>query len=149
MDLVWFAVIAGIIGLVFVIYLASTVLKNDMGSERVREITSAIEEGALAFLKREYWTLGIFVVVVFVILALVPDIGWKTGVAYLAGAVTSAGAGYTGMRMGIKANGRTATAAQKGLNPALRIAFSSGAVMGTTEVALGILGLSAIYLILG
>ncbi len=79
MDLVWYAVIAGIIGLGFVIYLASTVLKNDMGSERVREITSAIEEGALAFLKREYKTLGIFVVVVFAVLALLPDIGWKTG----------------------------------------------------------------------
>jgi K(+)-stimulated pyrophosphate-energized sodium pump len=149
MDLVWYAVIAGIIGLVFVVYLASTVLKKDMGNERVREITSAIEEGALAFLKREYKTLGIFVVVVFAVLALLPDIGWKTGVAYLAGAITSGGAGYIGMRMGIKANGRTATAAQKGLNPALRIAFSSGAVMGTTVVALGILGLSAIYLIFG
>jgi len=149
MGLIWYAVIAGIIGIGFVVYLASTVLKNAVGSERVREITSAIEEGALAFLKREYRTLAIFVIVVFVILALVPDIGWKTGVAYLAGAVTSAGAGYIGMRMGVKANGRTATAAQKGLNPALRVAFSSGAVMGTTVVALGILGLSIIYLIFG
>jgi K(+)-stimulated pyrophosphate-energized sodium pump len=124
-------------------------MKNDMGNELVREITSAIEEGALAFLKREYWTLTIFVILVFALLSLLPGIGWKTGVAYLAGAITSAGAGYIGMRMGIKANGRTATAAQKGLNPALRVAFSSGAVMGTTVVALGILGLSAIYLIFG
>ncbi|MDP7525559.1 MAG: sodium/proton-translocating pyrophosphatase, partial [Dehalococcoidales bacterium] len=149
MDLIWYAVIAGILGLGFVAYLASTVMKNDMGNELVREITSAIEEGALAFLKREYWTLTIFVILVFALLSLLPGIGWKTGVAYLAGAITSAGAGYIGMRMGIKANGRTATAAQKGLNPALRVAFSSGAVMGTTVVALGILGLSAIYLIFG
>lgn len=149
MGLIWYAVIAGIIGLGFVVYLISTVLKHNMGSERVREITSAIEEGALAFLKREYRTLAVFVVVVFVVLALIPDIGWKTGVAYLVGAITSGGAGYIGMRIGIKANGRTATAAQKGLNPALRIAFSSGAVMGTTVVALGILGLSLIYLIFG
>ncbi|MFC1952987.1 sodium-translocating pyrophosphatase [Chloroflexota bacterium] len=149
MDLIWFAVIAGIIGLGFVVFLASNMLKNDMGSERVREITLAIEEGALAFLKREYWTLGIFVVIVFAVLALIPGIGWKTGVAYLVGAVASGGAGYIGMRMGVKANGRTATAAQKGLNPALRVAFSSGAVMGTTVVSLGILGLSAIYLIFG
>ena len=85
MDLVWYAVIAGIIGLVFVAYLASTVLKKDMGNKRVIEITSAIEEGALAFLKREYMTLAIFVAVVFAVLALVPDIGWKTGIAYLAG----------------------------------------------------------------
>ena len=149
MDLIWYAVIAGILGLGFVAYLASTVMKNAMGNELVREITSAIEEGALAFLKREYWTLTIFVILVFALLSLLPGIGWKTGVAYLAGAITSAGAGYIGMRMGIKANGRTATAAQKGLNPALRVAFSSGAVMGTTVVALGILGLSAIYLIFG
>ncbi|MFC1991550.1 sodium-translocating pyrophosphatase [Chloroflexota bacterium] len=149
MDLIWYAVIAGIIGLGFVVYLASTVLKKDAGNKRVVEITTAIEEGALAFLKREYRTLVIFVAIVFVVLALIPGIGWKTGVAYLIGAIASAGAGYIGMRMGVKANGRTATAAQKGLNPALRVAFSSGAVMGTTVVALGILGLSLIYLIFG
>ncbi|MFC1988815.1 sodium-translocating pyrophosphatase [Chloroflexota bacterium] len=149
MDLIWYAVITGIIGLGFVVFLASNVLKNDAGSARVREITSAIEEGAIAFLRREYMTMAVFVVVVFAVLVLVPGIGWKTGVAYLIGAVASAGAGYIGMRMGVKANGRTVTAARKGLNPALRVAFSSGAVMGTTVVALGILGLSFIYLIFG
>ncbi|MFC2041205.1 sodium-translocating pyrophosphatase [Chloroflexota bacterium] len=149
MDLIWYGVIAGIIGLGFVVYLASTVLKNDVGSKRVVEITSAIEEGALAFLKREYRTLAVFVILVFVLLTVIPDIGWKTGVAYLIGTVTSGGAGYIGMRMGVKANGRAATAAQKGLNNALRVAFSSGAVMGTTVVALGILGLALIYLIFG
>jgi len=149
MNLIWFAVIAGIIGLVFVIFLAVNVLKKDAGSERIKEITTAIEEGAKAFLRREYITLVAFVVVVFIVLAVIPDIRWEAAVAYLVGAVTSAGAGYIGMRMGVKANGRTATAAQKGLNPALRIAFSSGSVMGTTVVALGILGLSIIYLIFG
>jgi K(+)-stimulated pyrophosphate-energized sodium pump len=149
MNLIWFAVIAGIIGLVFVIFLAVNVLKKDAGSERIREITTAIEEGAKAFLRREYITLVAFVVVVFIVLAVIPDIRWEAAVAYLVWAVTSAGAGYIGMRMGVKANGRTATAAQKGLNPALRIAFSSGSVMGTTVVALGILGLSIIYLIFG
>ncbi|HEY95200.1 MAG TPA: sodium-translocating pyrophosphatase [Dehalococcoidia bacterium] len=149
MDLIWLAVIAGIIGILFVVYLAVNVLKKDVGSERIREITSAIEEGSKAFLKREYITLAVFVVVVFIVLCVIPDIRWEAGVAYLVGAVTSAGAGYIGMRMGVKANGRTATAAQKGLNPALRVAFSSGSVMGTTVVALGILGLSIIYLIFG
>jgi K(+)-stimulated pyrophosphate-energized sodium pump len=149
MDLIWFAVIAGIVGLVFVIFIALNVMKKDVGSERIREITTAIEEGSKAFLKREYVTLAVFVVVVFIILCVIPDIRWEAGVAYLVGAVTSAGAGYIGMRMGVKANGRTATAAQKGLNPALRVAFSSGSVMGTTVVALGILGLSIIYLIFG
>ncbi len=149
MDLIWFAVIAGVIGLGFVVYLAANVLKKNKGSERIVEITSAIEEGSLAFLKREYLTLIVFVIVVFVVLSVIPDIGWKTGIAYLVGTIASGGAGYIGMRMGVKANGRTATAAQTGLNPALRVAFSSGAVMGTTVVALGILGLSIIYLIFG
>ena len=149
MDLIWYAVIAGIIGLGFVVYLVSTVLKKDAGSNSIVEITLAIEEGALAFLKREYMTLVVFVIIVFVVLVAIPSIGWKTGVAYLIGTIASGGAGYIGMRMGVKANGRTATAAQKGLNPALRVAFSSGAVMGTTVVALGILGLSLIYLVFG
>ena len=68
MGLIWFAVIAGVIGLAFVVYLASTVLKKDAGSDRIKEITSAIEEGSLAFLKREYLTLIVFVVVIFIIL---------------------------------------------------------------------------------
>ncbi len=149
MGLIWFAVIAGVVGLAFVVYLASTVMKKDAGSDRIKEITSAIEEGSIAFLKREYVTLVVFVVIVFIILCVIPQIGWKTGIAYLFGTIASGGAGYIGMRMGVKANGRTATAAQKGLNPALRVAFSSGAVMGTTVVALGILGLSIVYLIFG
>jgi K(+)-stimulated pyrophosphate-energized sodium pump len=149
MDLIWFAFIAGIVGLVFVIFLAVNVLKKEVGSERIKEITTAIEEGAKAFLRREYITLVVFVIIIFVVLTVIPDIGWKTGVAYLLGTITSGSAGYIGMRMGVKANGRTATAAQKGLNPALRVAFSSGAVMGTTVVALGILGLSIVYLIFG
>jgi K(+)-stimulated pyrophosphate-energized sodium pump len=149
MGLIWVAVIVGVIGLAFVGYLASTVLKKDAGSARIKEITAAIEEGALAFLKREYITLAVFVVVVFIVLCVIPDIRWEAAVAYLVGAITSAGSGYIGMRMGVKANGRTATAAQKGLNPALRVAFSSGSVMGTTVVALGILGLSIVYLIFG
>jgi K(+)-stimulated pyrophosphate-energized sodium pump len=149
MNLIWFAVIAGAIGVAFVIYAASTVLNKDEGSARVKEITSAIEEGAKAFLKREYLTLAVFVLVVFIVLSVIPSIGWKAGIAYLLGTICSGGAGYIGMRMGVKANGRTATAAQIGLNPALRIAFSSGAVMGTTVVALGILGLSVVYLVFG
>ncbi len=149
MDLIWFAVIAGVIGLVFITIMAMNVLRKDAGSARIKEITSAIEEGAIAFLKREYVTLSVFVVVVFIIMCVIPDIRWEAGVAYLVGALTSAGAGYIGMRLGVKANGRTATAAQKGLNAALRVAFSSGSVMGTTVVALGILGLSIIYIIFG
>jgi K(+)-stimulated pyrophosphate-energized sodium pump len=145
--MVFIAIAAGVLALAFVCYLAFTVLRHEQGSDRVREITSAIEEGALAFLGREYKTLAVLVVLLAIILAAVPSIGWRTSIAFLVGVVTSAGSGYIGMRMGIQANGRTATAAIKGLNPALRVAFSSGAVMGTTVVALAILGLSIIYMI--
>jgi K(+)-stimulated pyrophosphate-energized sodium pump len=149
MNLIWLAVIAGVIGIAFVIYLAYTVLKKDAGNARIKEISAAIEEGALAFLKREYMTLSVFVVVIFIVMCVIPSIRWEAAVAYLVGSITSAGAGYIGMRIGVKANGRTAAAAQKGLNAALRVAFSSGTVMGTTVVAVGILGLSLIYLIFG
>jgi K(+)-stimulated pyrophosphate-energized sodium pump len=147
MSMVWISVIAGVVGVGFVGYLAATVLRHDPGTARIREIVAAIEEGSRAFLKREYMTLAVFVAVVAVVLAVIPSIGWKTSIAYLVGAMASAGAGYIGMRMGVKANGRTATAAMKGLNAGLRVAFSSGAVMGTTVVALGILGLSIVYLV--
>ena len=80
MNLIWIAVIVGVIGLAFVGYLASTVLKKDAGTARIKEITSAIEEGALAFLKREYITLGVFVVVVFIAMAVIPGIRWEAAV---------------------------------------------------------------------
>ncbi|MEW6033882.1 MAG: sodium-translocating pyrophosphatase [Chloroflexota bacterium] len=143
--MVLIAIATGVVGLAFVAYLAWSVLKHDPGTPRVREIVAAIEEGALAFLSREYKTLVWFVLLVAVVLAVFID--WRTAIAYVVGTITSVGAGYAGMRMGVRANGRTATAAMKGLNPALRVAFSSGGVMGTIVVALGVLGLGIVYLI--
>ncbi|PIU57805.1 MAG: sodium-translocating pyrophosphatase, partial [Chloroflexi bacterium CG07_land_8_20_14_0_80_51_10] len=101
------------------------------------------KEGALAFLHREYQILGIFVVVVAIILGFV--LSWWTALAFVFGAACSIGAGYSGMNMAIRTNGRTTAAAQKSLNEGLKVAFRGGAVMGMCVVGIGILGLSIIY----
>jgi K(+)-stimulated pyrophosphate-energized sodium pump len=139
------AIITAVLGLVFVAYLARSVLKEDLGSERIREISEAIKEGALAFLHREYQILGVFVAIVTIILWLVPGLGWKQAVSFIFGAVCSMGAGYVGMNMAIRSNGRTTAAAQKGLNEGLKVAFRGGAVMGMSVVSIGVLGLSILY----
>lgn len=143
MDPIYVAVITGIVGLIFVGFLVRSVLKADPGSERIREISEAIKEGALAFLHREYQILSIFVVVVAIILGIV--LGWWVALAFVFGAACSIGAGYSGMNIAIRSNGRTATAAQKSLNEALKVSFRGGAVMGMCVVSIGIIGLSVLY----
>jgi K(+)-stimulated pyrophosphate-energized sodium pump len=147
MDLVWICVIVGLVGAGAVAYFVRYVLRQDQGSERVKEISGAIKEGGLAFIHREYYTLGIVVLIVAIILTWVPDLGWRVSVAFLFGALCSMGAGYAGMNMALRANGRTCTAAQKSLNQALRVSFRGGAVMGLTVVSIGIIGLSVLYLV--
>ena len=143
MDSIVVAIIAGVLALVFAGILAMRVLKEEEGTDEMRDIAKAIREGAMAFLGREYRVLAIFIIIVAVILAVLIDP--KTAVAYLLGAFLSGGSGYIGMNIAIRANVRTTAAAMRGLNPALRVAFSSGAVMGTTVVGLGLLGLSILY----
>ncbi|MFO7773947.1 MAG: sodium-translocating pyrophosphatase [Dehalococcoidia bacterium] len=145
MDLVWICVIVGLIGAAVVAYFVRYVLRQDQGSERVREISGAIKEGGLAFIHREYRTLAIVVAVIAIVLAIVPDLGWRVAVAFIFGAVCSMGAGYAGMNMALRSNGRTCAAAQKGVNQGLRVAFRGGAVMGLTVVSIGLIGLSILY----
>ncbi len=147
MDPVWIAVISGILGLGFAGVLAFYVLKQDEGIDRIKEISAAIKEGALAFLYREYRILAIFVIVIAIVLGVVPSLGWWVSLAFLFGALCSAGAGYAGMNMAIRANGRTAAAAQKSLNEGLKVSFRSGAVMGMCVVGIGIIGLCILYFI--
>ncbi|MBE9470439.1 MAG: sodium-translocating pyrophosphatase [Chloroflexi bacterium] len=147
MDLVWICVIVGLVGAGVVAFFVRYVLGQDAGSEKVQEVSRAIREGAMAFIGREYRTLAIAVVVIAIILAVVPALGWRMSVAFLFGAVCSMGAGYAGMSVAVRANGRTCAAAQKGLNQGLRVAFRSGAVMGLTVVSIGILGLSILYFV--
>jgi K(+)-stimulated pyrophosphate-energized sodium pump len=145
MDLVWICVIAGLAAAGVVAFFVRYVLKQDQGSEKLREISAAIKEGGLAFIHREYRTLGIVVAVIAIALAVIPGLGWRLSVAFIFGALCSMGAGYAGMNMALRTNGRTCAAAQKGLNQGLRVSFRGGAVMGLTVVSIGIIGLSVLY----
>ncbi|EOD00762.1 sodium-translocating pyrophosphatase [Caldisalinibacter kiritimatiensis] len=145
-SLIYLAPIAGIIALLFAYYKANKIGKVDVGTERMKEISSYIQEGAMAFLSREYKTLIVFVAILFVVLGF--GIDWNTAFCFLVGATFSALAGFFGMRVATKANVRTANAAKEsGMNKALDVAFSGGAVMGMSVVGLGLLGVGALYLI--
>ena len=157
-EVIYFAIAASVIGLLFAVYLAAAIVRQDQGSERVRFIGHAIQQGATAFLKREYGVLAVFVVVVVVVIALFIDydilnridgeesVGVpSTAIAYLIGAIGSALAGYIGMSIAVRANTRTTVKAQEGLNSALRLAFNSGAVMGLSVVGIGLLGVTILY----
>jgi len=141
------AILSGVLGIVVAAFLAYYVLKQPQGSKKVIEISSAIKEGALAFLGREYRILAIFVVIVAIILGVVPDLGWFVALAFVFGAVCSGLAGFIGMSIAIRSNSRTAAAAQQSLNQGLRVSFRAGAVMGLSVVSIGIIGLSILYLI--
>ena len=140
------APVVGVLALLFALYKANSIEKTSPGNDRMKEIASFIEEGAMAFLKREYKALSIFVVVLFVVLAV--GINWQTAVSFLLGAVFSALAGYFGMKVATKANVRTANAAmEEGMNKALNVAFSGGSVMGMSVVGLGIIGVGILYIL--
>ena len=141
--------VAAVLALLFAAYLAAKVNRQDEGTERMKEIARAIAEGARAFLTAEYKILVIFVLVLFVLIGF--GIGsWVTAVCFVIGALFSTIAGYCGMTVATKANVRTANAArQGGMNRALSVAFSGGAVMGMCVAGLGALGVSIVYIITG
>ena len=140
------APVLGLVALIFAATLSRKVSKQDAGTDRMKEIAAFIHEGAQAFLMAEYKILVFFVAVLFVAIGF--GIGWLTAAAFLLGAVFSTIAGYCGMNVATKANVRTAAAAKdSGMNKALSIAFSGGAVMGMCVVGLGLLGCGIVYLI--
>ncbi|ACL70325.1 sodium-translocating pyrophosphatase [Halothermothrix orenii] len=139
--------LAGIIALLFALYLAGKVNKAEQGTSKMVELSRAINEGAMAFLGREYRILSVFVIIVALIMIFVPSLGWQTAVSFILGAIFSALAGFVGMQIATTANARTTNAARTGLNNALEIAFSGGAVMGMSVVGLGTLGLGVLYII--
>ena len=167
MESILLAIAAGAVGLVAAGLLAMRVLKQPQGNDEVRAIGDLIQEGSSAFLRKEYSILAVFVAVIFVILALFIDYnildndkiaslseggamtsqGPWTAIAYILGAIGSALAGFVGMSIAVRGNTRTATAAQTGLNKALQVAFSTGAVMGLSVVGIGIIGVSALWLL--
>ncbi len=167
MDTILLAVAAGGIGLVAAALLAMRVLKQPQGNDEVRDIGALIQEGSSAFLRKEYSILALFVLVIFVVLAAFIDYnvlnndmidslgeggaitseGPWTAIAYVIGAIGSGLAGFIGMSIAVRGNTRTATAAQTGLNKALQVAFSTGAVMGLTVVGIGIIGVSVLWIV--
>ena len=147
-NLIWLAPIFAVIALIFAAVKTGIVSKADPGTERMKEISGSIADGARAFLFAEYRILVIFVAVLFILIGLF--ISWKTAICFLIGAAFSVCAGYAGMNVATKANVRTANAARTaGMNRALSIAFSGGSVMGMCVVGLGLLGASLIYIISG
>ena len=145
--LLYLVPVFGILGLLFAAYLAARVGRQDAGNDRMKEIAAAISDGAQAFLTAEYKILIIFVAVLFILIGV--GIGnWITAVCFVVGALFSTLAGYCGMKVATKANVRTANAAkEKGMNKALSIAFSGGAVMGMCVAGFGVFGVSMIYIL--
>ncbi len=164
LGIFWVVPVAGIIAVLFVIYLTRDVLRRDTGTPKMAEIGSMVFEGAWAFLKRQYGTIAMLAVVVAVIIgALVGVLGgekgiegmtplgiaWRTGVAFLAGAFCSAISGFIGMYIAVKSNVRCASAAQRSLREAITVALRGGAVAGFLITALSLLGVTAIYFAYG
>ncbi|GAB4421188.1 MAG: sodium-translocating pyrophosphatase [Thermodesulfovibrionales bacterium] len=139
-----FALACGVLGVIYSLWTAAWVLKQDAGTERMKQISDAIREGATAFLRREYKTVTIVGVVLFVLLTF---LGIWTAVGFAIGAIGSALAGYIGMLVAVRSNVRTTQAATKGLQAALGLAFRGGSVTGIMVVGLGIIGIAGYYLI--
>lgn len=151
-KLIYLVPVFGLIGLIYTLVKYKWVSKQDAGTDRMKEISNYIAEGAMAFLKAEWKILGYFVVIVAILLALMsttnPHSHWSIAVAFVVGAVLSATAGYIGMKVATKANVRTAQAARTSLSKALQVSFTGGAVMGLGVSGLAVLGLGGLYIIL-
>jgi len=141
----WFGVVGGLAAVAFAVALIFLVLSKPAGNESMRQIAAAIQEGAAAYLNRQYTVIAVIGVVIAVVIGFL--INWKTAGLYIVGAVLSAVAGYVGMNIAVRANVRTAEAARGGVNAALQVAFRGGAVTGFMVVGLGLLGVSAAYLV--
>jgi K(+)-stimulated pyrophosphate-energized sodium pump len=142
----WLVIGAGVLAILYGVVTSQQVLASNAGSERMQQIAAAIQEGARAYLNRQYRTIAIAGVVIFVIL--LATLGWRPGLGFLIGAVLSGAAGYIGMNVSVRANVRTAQAARDGLAAGLAISFKAGAVTGMLVVGLGLLGVSLYYMFL-
>lgn len=148
LTIILFAIGASVLALVYGGITCKWVFGQSSGEEKMRNIANAVQEGASAFLNRQYRTISIVGVVIFIIIGIIPRLGWQTAFAFAIGAVFSGIAGYIGMNISVRANVRTAEAARHGLNPALRVAFYAGSVTGLLVVGLALLGVAVYYLIL-
>jgi K(+)-stimulated pyrophosphate-energized sodium pump len=145
---VLFALVCAGIAIGYGIGLTLWLLRQPAGSERMQEIAHAVQEGAAAYLRRQYTTIAVVAIVPFLLLGFYDKLGWGTAVGFLVGAILSAAAGFIGMNVAVRSNVRTAEAAKHGLKPALNVAFRAGSVTGLLVVGLGLLGVAGYYWVL-
>ncbi len=143
-----FALVCAGVAVGFGLYFTWWLLKQPAGSERMQEIARAVQEGAAAYLRRQYMTIAAVALVPFLAIGFYPDLGWATAIGFAIGAVLSAAAGFIGMNVAVRSNVRTAEAAKQGLRPAFDVAFKAGSVAGLLVVGLGLLGVAGYYGIL-
>jgi K(+)-stimulated pyrophosphate-energized sodium pump len=145
---VLFALICAGAAVAYGIWLTTWLLGRPAGNERMQEIARAVQEGAAAYLRRQYMTIAVVSVVPFLLLGFYHKLGWGTAIGFLIGATLSAAAGFIGMNVAVRSNVRTAEAARSGLSPALNVAFRAGSVTGLLVVGLGLFGVAGYYWVL-